>query len=70
MGVEYQDSARDFLGWCLLTRGERSRAAHGFSILRWAEGAFKPTKGEGQSHQPVVAGWQAPDCKPVYGHHD
>ena len=20
--------------------------------------------------KPVVAGWQAPDCLPVYGHHD
>ena len=25
---------------------------------------------KGQSHGPVVAGWRAPDCKPVYGHHD
>jgi hypothetical protein len=70
LGVEYQKERKRFFGGGSETREERPRAAHGLSILRWAQGAVKLRKGEGQSHQPVVAGGLAPDCEPVYGHHD
>ena len=68
--VEYQDNASDFLGGCSATKEVCHRAAHGSWILRWAEGAVELRRGEEQSREPVVAGGVAPDCEPVYGHHD
>ena len=41
-----------------------------FRVLGWAGRAVKLNRGEEQSRRPVVAGWLAPDCEPVYGHHD
>jgi hypothetical protein len=47
--VEYQNNASDFFGFCAETKEARRRVAHGFSILRWAEGAVKLRRGEEQS---------------------
>ena len=41
MKVEYQNNASDFFGGYSMTREGRRRVAHGFSILRWAEGAVR-----------------------------
>jgi hypothetical protein len=56
MRVEYQDIASDFFGGCSETKGVCLRAAHGFAILRWADGAVELRPGEEQSQWPVVAG--------------
>ena len=53
---EYQDIASDFFGGCSETKGGCLRAAHGFAILRWADGAVELRPGEEQSQWPVVAG--------------
>ena len=47
--VEYQNIAIYFFGFCAVTKEARRRVAHGFSILRWAEGAVTLRRGEEQS---------------------
>ncbi len=47
--MEYQDYASGFFEFCAETKEVRPRAAHGFAILRWAEGAVELRRGEEQS---------------------
>ena len=59
-----------FGGGCSGAKGARRRGTHGFCFISGAGRAVKPKRGQEQSLEPVVAGELAPDCEPVYGHHD
>ena len=69
MGVEYQNNASDFFVTFALGRRGALPWDPRFSIFDRARRAVEAGTGT-EPGEPVVAGEQAPDCMPVYGHHD